>query len=391
MAHNPKAIIDALEAGPHSFKLKGTGPTRFHLGCDYFRDEDGVLCAGPRKYITRMQDQYGALFGEKPKQRYKSPIDSNEHPELDTSPLLDLDGITKYQSILGTLQWAITLGRFDIAVAVTTMSSFSAAPREGHLECLKRIVGYLVGMKDAFIRVRTHEPDFSAVPHVEYDWSKTVYGNVRYEDPPDAPKPLGKPVVMSSWVDANLLHCHATGRSMNGALHFINGTPVDWFAKKQATVETATYGSEFVAARNAIQQMLGLRVTLAYLGVHVKGSGYLFGDNQSVVTNGTIPHSPLKKRHHALSYHFVREAIASKVVRFTHIDSKSNPADIVSKHWKYAAVWPMLQAILFWQGDTAELLHPSKTGKNASEGSSEFQCNSVTSDSVSPGPTRPAG
>jgi Reverse transcriptase (RNA-dependent DNA polymerase) len=54
-SRKPQAIIDALEGKPHNFKLKGTGPMTFHLGCDFFRDEDGVLCVGPRAYIDRME------------------------------------------------------------------------------------------------------------------------------------------------------------------------------------------------------------------------------------------------------------------------------------------------------------------------------------------------
>ena len=102
------------------------------------------------------------------------------------------------------------------------------------------------------------------------------------------------------------------------------------------------------------------------------GPTYLFGDNESVVTSSSVPHSPMKKRHHALSYHFTREAIASDAIEFHYIPSKCNPADIVSKHWRYSAIWPMLQAILFWRGDTAELLHPSKADKGAQEGSNEI-------------------
>ena len=48
-------------------------------------------------------------------------------------------------------------------------------------------------------------------------------------------------------MDANLNQCLATGKSLTGCLHFVNKTPVDWYSRKQATVETATYGSEFVA------------------------------------------------------------------------------------------------------------------------------------------------
>jgi hypothetical protein len=74
----------------------------------------------------------------------------------------------------------------------------------------------------------------------------------------NAPKPLGKPVVMTTYVDANLYHDMMTGRSVSAVLHFFNQTPIEWFSKKQATVEAATYGSEFVAAKLAIQQIIRL-------------------------------------------------------------------------------------------------------------------------------------
>jgi hypothetical protein len=47
----------------------------------------------------------------------------------------------------------------------------------------------------------------------------------------------------------------------------------------------------------------------------------------------TIPHSLLKKRHNALSYHRVHDMIAAKVLGYYWIDGKKNPADVVSKHW----------------------------------------------------------
>jgi hypothetical protein len=166
---NPQAIIDALTGDPVNFKLKGTGPVKFHLGCDYYRDEGGTLCVAPLKYIKRMLDAYKLMFGVAPKQNIQSPLEKGDHPELDESPLLDKDGIRKYQSLIGTLQWTISLGRFDIAMAVMTMSSFRVAPREGHLERLQRICRYLVKFKSACIRVRTELPDYSDLPEQDYD------------------------------------------------------------------------------------------------------------------------------------------------------------------------------------------------------------------------------
>ena len=353
---NPQAIADTLTSPPINFKLKGTGPVTFHLGCDFTRDEDGTPCVGPRRYIDRMTESYKRMFGEAPRTKYHSPLEKNDHPELDTSELLDADGISKCQSLIGTLQWVISLGRFDIATAVMTMSGFRVAPRVGHLERVKRICGCLAKFQSGCIRVRTGVPDYSDLPNKEYDWSRSVCGEVRECLPTDAPPPKGKPVVSSTHKDANLLHCLMTGRAVSGILHFFNQTPIDWFSKKQPTVETATHGSEFVAAKLAIQQISALRLMLRYLGVNLVGPSYLFGDNESVVTSGTIPHSQLSKRHMALSCHYTREAVASKMVAFHHIPGAMNPADILSKHWGYAQVYPLLRPVLFYKGDTIDLV-----------------------------------
>jgi hypothetical protein len=69
-------------------------------------------------------------------------------------------------------------------------------------------------------------------------------------------------VILTHYVDANLYHNVLTGRSVTGVLHFINGTPIDWYSKKQATVKSATYGSELVAARTCVEQIIDLSITL---------------------------------------------------------------------------------------------------------------------------------
>lgn len=79
----------------------------------------------------------------------------------------------------------------------------------------------------------------------------------------------------------------------------------------------------------------------------------MFGDNQSVVGSSTVPDAKLHKRHNALSFHRVREAIASGMTTFLHLDGDKNPADILSKHWGYSQVWPMLKLLLFHDGETA--------------------------------------
>jgi hypothetical protein len=61
-AKDPLGITKCLEETP-LFKLKVTGLLKYHLGCNYFRDDACTLCFGPRKYIEKMMDQYEKLFG----------------------------------------------------------------------------------------------------------------------------------------------------------------------------------------------------------------------------------------------------------------------------------------------------------------------------------------
>jgi hypothetical protein len=138
-AKDPSSITKSLKEH-HDFNLKGTGPLQYHLGCDYHNT--GILCFGPRKYIEKIIEKYERMFGCKPKE-FAFPLEKANHPEIDTLEELDQAGIKVYQSMIGSLQWAISLGRFDIQTATMTMSRYRTAPRKVHLERLKQMYGYL--------------------------------------------------------------------------------------------------------------------------------------------------------------------------------------------------------------------------------------------------------
>ena len=77
-----------------------------------------------------------------------------------------------------------------------------------------------------------------------------------------------------------------------GTLHMINQTLADWYSKRQLTIETATCGSELVAAwQTATQQVIDIGYTLHIMVVPIAGPAYIFGDNESVITCSRILHS----------------------------------------------------------------------------------------------------
>ena len=101
---------------------------------------------------------------------------------------------------------------------------------------------------------------------------------------------------------------------------------------------------------------MDLKYTLRMMGIQLDGPAWMFGDNQSVLTSATVPQSNLNKRHNALAYHRVREAVGAKVMYFMHIAGKVNVSDIFTKFLPWADFWPLVQPLLFWKGETLQAL-----------------------------------
>jgi hypothetical protein len=241
------------------------------------------------------------------------PMKSGYRPEVDVTPLLSEELAAYYQGLIGVLRWICEIGRIDILTEVSMLSSFNAMPREGHLDAVLDIFAYLKQHQQAAILFDDAEPRIDERRFKRVDWA-SIYGDVQEELPPHMPKPLGAPVKIHCFVDADHAGNLATRRSHTGILIFINMAPIIWYSKRQNTVESSTFGSEFVALRTAVELIIGLRYKLRMFGIHIDGPTNVFCDNQGVVYNSTSPESILAKKHNSICYHRVREAAAAGVI-----------------------------------------------------------------------------
>ena len=164
------------------------------------------------------------------------------------------------------------------------------------------------------------------------------------------PDLIDEKIQVSIFVDADHAHCQVTRRSVTAILVFLNSTPVRWYSKMQKTVETSTYGSELVAARIATDIAIELRHDIRMMGHQLDGPVNMYGDNQAVVLNTTVPSSMLKKKHAACAYHRVREAIASKILTFIHIPTQFNVSDVLSKPLAGTMHHRLIAPILYGDG-----------------------------------------
>ena len=96
-------------------------------------------------------------------------------------------------------------------------------------------------------------------------------------------------------------------------------------------MESSSFGSEFIAMKQCCEYIHGLRYKLRMMGIPCDGPTYIFGDNQSVLANTTIPNSTLKKKSQSIAYHFVREGVARREWRTAYVNTNENEADLLTK------------------------------------------------------------
>jgi hypothetical protein len=154
-------------------------------------------------------------------------------------------------------------------------------------------------------------------------------------------------VQINGFVDADHAGNRVTRRSHTGILLYLNCAPIIWFSKAQSTVESSTFGSEFVAMRICVELVEALRYKLRMFGIPIDGSANIFGDNKSVVTNATIPTSTLKKKHNSIAYHRVREAVAAGILQIAKVHTSENLADLLTKPLPIGLFKPLVQKILW--------------------------------------------
>jgi hypothetical protein len=354
VSHEAKTHLDKLGSF-YEFNLSSVGPPTRYLGanvskatipgdssgCEFWALSSRTYVQNAVKNVKEMLRPEGGL-----KAQAKTPFMSGYRPELDVTDELDSDLSSRYSQLIGILRWMVELGRIDIYHEVSVLSQYLALPRAGHLEAVYHIFAYLNKHDKSSIIFDPADPYFDPHDFPDVDWSE-FYGDVVEELPAKMPKPLGNPVNITCFVDANHAGNVVTRRSHTGILIYLQNTPIMWHSRRQNTIETSTFGSEFVALRNARDLIVALRYKLRMFGIPIHGPAKTYCDNQGVVKNASIPESVLSKKHNAINYHAVREAVAARIMQVAKEDGESNLADLLTKPLTEQRRITLLRSILY--------------------------------------------
>ena len=141
---------------------------------------------------------------------------------------------------------------------------------EGHLDAIFRVFGYLKTKHNSQLVLDLSYPEINHSYFPDNDWT-SIYGNVIEAIPPNAPTPHGKEVNLHLYVDSDHAGDKYTCWSRTGFFTFLNSTLITWKSKKQSTIETSDFGAEFVASKDGMETLRGLRYKLHMMGVPSSG------------------------------------------------------------------------------------------------------------------------
>ena len=366
--HHPKSVLDVVSG---TFRLKNgidEDPSTY-LGADIrkwsYINEDGKedVCwaMGSQNYVKEAmricEAQMAAhqlSYPTSKRQSKNTPFTRSDYrPELDPTPYCSSDKANLYQQLIGILRWICELGRIDILHEVSLLSQYLAQPRFGHLMQTLNIFYYL----------KTHQRSWMVMEPTRFgiDWvptsnepspedrasaMKEIYADASDELPHDMPEPRGEMIDISIFVDADHAGNKVTRRSHTGIIIYCNLAPIIWYSKRQNTVETSTFGSEFIALKIATELNDSLRYKLRMFGVPISGPSRVMCDNDSVVKSSSFAESTLKKKHCSIAFHKVRESVASEKILIYYEKSSSNLADLLTKVMNAAKRHPLIQGIL---------------------------------------------
>jgi PAS domain-containing protein len=341
ISHDAKGVLESMQGDTVKYKNGKIEPPTMYLGARLQKKPlNGLDCwaitsvdyvnAAVKTVKESLEGKRWKLPGSA-----KTPMTASYYPELDTSPELGPADITFYQEMIGMLRWAVELGRVDINHEISILSQHQASPRQGHLEQILRIVAFLEKKPKLSLYMNPELPklDYS-IFHTDSSEFKEYYRDAEEELPHRMPEPRGLPVTTTAFVDASHGANKVTRRSHSGHILFVNRAPVKWYSKRQQTVETSAFSSEFIALKHCIEDVEHLRFKLRMFGIPLdpnQSETSILCDNESMARNTSNVESSLNKKHSAIAYHFARWNVAAGVCKIAWIPTGSNIADAMTK------------------------------------------------------------
>jgi hypothetical protein len=206
---------------------------------------------------------------------------------------------TEYMKIVGTLLYAATSTRLDIAHAVQKLSSRIQSPMVRDLHAANRVLRYLSGTRSIGL---------------------VFYG-----------KQTDTVMSVEAYCDADWANDRGDRKSISGWVTKLNGSPISWSSKKQRTVALSTCEAELYALCEAVKEILWLKGLMDELGLKTPSPSIVHCDNQSTVQVSKNGVKSERTKHIDVKYNFIVDTISSGVIKSQWISTTQQQADLFTK------------------------------------------------------------
>lgn len=287
MAHDQKEIDSALSQLKKEFEIHIVDNTTF-LGFQVERDAAKGIFLHQRSYLNKIVSKFG-LEDANSVDNPSASVTSMKNP----TPLAEEN---VYREAIGSLLYASTITRIDIAYAVNLASRHMAQPTTQDWIAVKRIFRYLNGAYDFGIYLHK-----------------------------------GLPNVIEAYCDANFVDNDTTAKSTTGYVITYGGVPIHWRSQKQSLVTLSSTEAEIVSLCSVVKEVIWLRKIGLELDCIDHGPVTVYCDNLSAIKVAENERCMHRTKHFLVRTAYIREQVENKTIELKHIPTAEQPADVLTK------------------------------------------------------------
>lgn len=265
-----------------------------------------------------------------PARRFDTPMERGYLGNDLNSPLLESGEITKYQQLIGVLNYVVNTVRVDVGYSVNYLCQFVKSPRVTHWKAAQRILVYLIQHKSDGITYGKVQEKVKYLKRIHQAGEQVAECD------------YNQGIVIVS--DASYANCPTTRKSTSGFITLYKNQVIDWKTGRQPIITLSSCESEYVAYTIAARNCLFFKHILMEILPQENCEISLAGDNQPGLLMAQNKSLSKLSKHIEIRYHFIRNLIDSKTIRLFYINTRHNLADGLTKaldktRFKYLKKW----------------------------------------------------
>lgn len=278
LARTKREVEETMKLLRHRYDINSVDPTSF-LGFQIHGGAGGEITLYQESYVNKVLRK----FNMEDSKSVDSPVTLSQPREASDKAL---DTGTPYREAIGSLMYAVTTTRLDIAYAVGKLSRKVAGPTVADWVGVKRVLRYLNGCQELGLTY-SKESNKGLIAYCDVDFAGDT----------------------------------DTHRSTTGAVVLFGGAPIHWKSQRQSLVTTDSTGAEYVGICSTAKDLIWIRNLAIERGILGEAPTMLYSDNASAIHIATNKKSIHRTRHMAVQFAYAREQVENKNIVIEHVKS----------------------------------------------------------------------